>query len=111
MKHLRTVLFWALFATALTPAIYADSTVTPAQNIKTLFLRGCMFVVSVLFTYILATSATFRTEVKERLVTLWKHPIFKIMTALYVILLISTIFSYHPYIGFFGEPEDRKSVV
>jgi O-antigen ligase len=108
VKYVRTILYYALFAVALTPAIYADSTVTPAQNIKTLFFRGLMFVVSVLFAYLLAFQKSFREEIAVNLKLLWKNPIFKMMAVLYGILILSTIFSYHPYIGFFGEPEREE---
>ncbi|MEI6400309.1 MAG: O-antigen ligase family protein [bacterium] len=105
MKNLRKVLMIALFATAFTPAIYAENTLTPSQNAKTLFFRGCIALVSVLFSVLMIKSASFRSEVKERLVVVWKHPLVKITTLLYGILCVSTIFAYHHLLGFFGEAE------
>ncbi len=104
----RKVLVWALLLTALAPAFYADSTLTPAQNIKTLYLRACLFVVSILFVYLLAASKDFRTEMRDRLAAVWKHPITKVMAVLFAILLVSTIFSYNHFIAILGEPEREE---
>ena len=91
--------------------MYGESTVTFAQNAKTLFFRGCIAVVSVLFALLLAQDASFRNEIVSRLRLLWKHPLVKIISALYAILIVSTIFSFHPVIGFLGDVEREEGLL
>lgn len=105
---LEKVMIWALLLSALTPALYADSTLTPAQNIKTLFFRTCIFVVSVLFAGMLVVKKDFRNTVIERIRLAWKSPIVKMMVVLYAILLVSTIFAHDRFYAFLGEPEREE---
>jgi hypothetical protein len=108
---IRKALYWALFCMAFVPAIYADATITPSQNAKTLFLRFCMMIVSILFAYRLATEKSFFVEVRERVVTLWKHPIVRWVLIGFGILVVSTIFAYSKYFAFLGEVERDEGLL
>ena len=88
---------------AATPLLYTSSVLSPFISPKNLFLRGVIFIISCLFIWLFASSSVFKTKVREKIKTLWKQSLVKIVALSYVLLAVSTIFAYNRYIGFFGE--------
>lgn len=101
----------SLLATILYPLIVDNSVFFPFVSGKSLFIRGLLVVVSVLFTILFFYKKSFKNEIIIKINKLIKQPIIISILAFIFITIISTIFAVDKYTAFWGELERAEGLV
>ena len=108
MAFLMKLSLWAL---AFVPLVVNSSVFFPFIFGKTLMIRICISLVSLLFTVHLFANKEFRSEMYGKLKRVARNPLFISFTAFIAIFAVSTIFAVNPFRAFFGDVERGEGLL
>lgn len=100
-----------LLALTLTPLIVDKSVFAPYVSGESIFIRGILVIVSILFTIYFFYKKEFRSGVVEKVKRIIRNPLFLAISAFIFITIVSTIFAVDKYGAFWGNLERAEGLV
>jgi O-antigen ligase len=100
-----------LFALAFIPFMVAHGTFFPYATGESIYARGLLGIVSVLFTVSLFTASKFRTEMVTKAKVILKNRMFVAVSAFVLVSVISTIFAVNKFNAFWGTIERAEGLI
>jgi len=100
-----------LVSVALTPLAFYLGVLVPYVTPKNLFLRGLLFLTSLLCAVVYVREQSFRESFAKRLSHLAESPIARCLGVFLLALVASTIFAHVPSLAFFGEPTNGEGLL
>lgn len=100
-----------LLALTLTPLIVDKSVFAPYVSGESIFIRGVLVIVSILFSINFFYKKEFKNEIIEKIKKIIKNPLFLSISAFIFVAGISTIFAVDKYGAFWGNLERAEGLV
>lgn len=100
-----------LLILSFAPLIVDNSVFAPYVSGESIFIRGVLVIVSILFTIFFFYKKEFRNGVVEKVKKIIKNPLFLSISAFIFITMVSTIFAVDKYGAFWGSLERAEGLV
>lgn len=111
MEYMTKIIKICLWALALTPFIVNKFAFFPYATGESLFARGLLVLVSILFVFNYFYSKNFKDKIIEKIKIVIKNPIVISILAFILVFIISTIFAVNKYNAFWGTIERGEGLI
>ncbi len=108
---MKQVIKVCLLVLAFTPLIVDKSVFAPYVSGESIFIRGILVIVSVLFLINFFYKKEFKSEVVEKVNKIIRNPLFISISVFIFVVIVSTIFAVDKYGAFWGNLERAEGLV
>lgn len=102
---------WCLFALALIPFMIAYGTFFPYSTGQSLYARGLLSVVGIVFAICIFSIPEFKREVISKSKNIAKNPVFISVSSFVLIFMVSTIFAVNKYSALWGTLDRAEGLI